>query len=327
MAFKDIYGHTRQIRVLRQAITGGRIAHAYLFYGMPGIGKRSTALIFAKALNCRAAQADACDQCPSCRKADHGNHPDLTVIEPAGQSIRIQEIRALQEQMTFSPYEGGRRAFIMTDAEKMNTTAANAMLKTLEEPAAANMLILISPRPYLLPPTILSRCQPLRFNPLPRETVAGYLAERRSIAETAAVLLAAASGGSIGRAIEMNDEDYLSVRNAMLEQVIGEHAENDPLRFFSLAQMFGPERKDILERLNILQACLRDALVYKETGVPDYLMNRDKAEEIRLFAGARSRLKLLDDMRAVERAHRAIEQNANKSLTLETMMFRLAATS
>ena len=322
MAFSDIYGHEKQVLVLQQAMRRNRIPHAYLFYGMSGIGKRSAALVFAKALNCETAQGDACDRCISCRKTDHGNHPDLRIIEPAGQSIRISEVRELQEQMTFRPLDGNRRIFILVEADKMNAAAANALLKTLEEPTASNILVLVSSRPYQLPLTILSRCQPLRFSPLTRETVEQYLQERLSLPADAARLLAASSGGSIGRAIKMNDEDYLSLRNNVLEQVM---EREDPFRIFSMINDFGKERKDILERLDIMKICFRDALVYKETGMPRYLFNQDRVPEIQSVAGGHTVLELLKNIRTVDWAYRAIEQNANKSLTLEAMMFRLAS--
>lgn len=326
MAFKEIHGHEKQIRILQQAMTGKRIAHAYLFYGMEGIGKRSTALVFAKALNCREGQGDACGHCPSCLKADHGNHPDLRIVEPAGQFIRIDQIRELQQQMAFRPFDGGRRTLILIDAEKMNPQAAGALLKTLEEPTQANIIILISSRPYLLPLTVLSRCQPLRFNPLTRDSVDRCLRERLGFEPPAARLLAASSGGSIGRAIEMNDADYLALRNNILEQVMGDKRV-DPLDFFPLMQAFGQERKDVLERLDILKGCFRDTLVYKETGRAHYLMNQDRVREIQSFARAHSAADLLKNIRIVDQAYAAIDQNANRSLTLETMMFRLVAKS
>jgi DNA polymerase-3 subunit delta' len=326
MAFKDIYGHEKPIRILQQAMSSNRIAHAYLFYGMEGIGKRSTALVFAKALNCQESRGEACGHCSSCLKADHGNHPDLRIIEPAGQSIRVQEIRDIQHQMAFRPFEGGWRTFILVDAEKMNSIAANALLKTLEEPTPLNIIILVSSRPYRFLLTVLSRCQPLRFNPLTRETVELYLQERLSVPNDTARLLAASSGGSIGRAMEMNDADYLSLRNHMLEQIMGPQRQ-DPLRLFSIIHAFGQERKDILERLDILRVCFRDALVVKETGMIHYLFNQDRAPEIQSFARAHSAADLLKNIQIVDRAYGAIDQNANKSLTLEAMMFRLAPKS
>jgi DNA polymerase-3 subunit delta' len=322
MAFSDIFGHEKQIQVLRQAIKSNRIPHAYLFYGMAGVGKRSTAMVFAKAVNCRVGGGDACDRCSSCMKADHGNHPDLKIIEPSGQSIRIQDIRDIQHQIAFRPLDGGRRVLILIDAEKMNSTAANALLKTLEEPTTANILVLTSSRPYQLPLTVLSRCQPLRYNPLGRETVERYLRERRHVPDDAARLLAASSAGSIGRAIEMNDEDYLSLRNETLEQILSLHR-GDPLGLYAVIRTFGQQRRDILERLDILKVCFRDALVYKETGAIDALSNQDRAAEIQSIARAHTTADLLENLRSVERAGRAIDQNANKSLTLEAMMVRL----
>ena len=180
MSFKDVYGHEKQIKVLQTAMSRDRIPHAYLFYGAEGVGKRTVAEVFAKALNCASGREslDACDACPSCLKIDHENHPDVITIEAQGQSIKIQEVRELQEQMKFSPFEGGKRIFIIVDADKMNIASANAILKTLEEPAASNILVLLTSRPHQLPATVLSRCQHLRFNPLRRETVASFLEER-----------------------------------------------------------------------------------------------------------------------------------------------------
>ena len=177
MPFQNIWGHEKQVSILQSAMARNRMPHAYLFCGMEGVGKKTTALVVAKAMNCQKGRFDACDTCPSCLKIDHRNHPDVIRIEPEGQFIRIQEIRDLQDQMKFRPFEGGKRVIILVDADKMNSIAANALLKTLEEPTRNNFLILISSRPYQLPMTILSRCQQLRFNPLNRETVFQYLQE------------------------------------------------------------------------------------------------------------------------------------------------------
>lgn len=324
MAFSDICGHEKQIGILQKAIVNNRVPHAYLFYGMKGIGKRRTALVFAKALNCMAGKGDACGRCAPCRKADHGNHPDLILIEPSGQFIRIQEIRALQEQMTYRPFEGGKRIFIVADADKMNPTAANALLKVLEEPTPSNILILVTSRPYQLPMTILSRCQPLRFNPLTRDTLALYLETRQALPPEKARMLAASSGGSLGRAVEMSKEDYLSLRDELLDRFfIGKN--RNPLLLFSLARDFGQDRQEILERLALMKICLRDALVLKETCRIDYLFNQDRAEAFQSFAAASSSETLLSHIGTVDRAWRAIDQNANKSLTLEAMLFKLTA--
>jgi DNA polymerase-3 subunit delta' len=301
-----------------------RIPHAYLFYGAEGVGKRTVAEVFAKALNCASGRdsLDACDACSSCLKIDHGNHPDVITIKVQGQSIRIQEIRELQEQMKFSPFEGGKRIFIAVDADRMNIASANAILKTLEEPSASNILVLLTARPHQLPATVLSRCQHLRFNPLRRETVASFLEEKASLDNKSAYLIALSSGGSIGKALAMNDESYLTTRATVLD-IIARIKTRDPLKLLSALNDFGQERKDIMERLGILMTGYRDALVYKETGDADNLINQDYIGIVKSVAESESGRDIVNCIRAVDRASHTINQNANKQLTLEVMMFRL----
>ncbi|MEA3470707.1 MAG: DNA polymerase III subunit delta', partial [Thermodesulfobacteriota bacterium] len=202
MSFSDIYGQERQKAVLKSAMERGRVSHAYLFHGMKGVGKKTTAEIFAKALNCEEEGFDSCDSCSSCVKMDHGNHPDFVLIEPEGFFIKIEAVRGLQGQIKFRPFEGKKRVFVIADAERMNSPAANALLKTLEEPTSSNILILISSRPHELPRTVVSRCQRLRFNPLSRDVISTFLRDSYSVDEEAARLIASSSGGSIGRALE-----------------------------------------------------------------------------------------------------------------------------
>ena len=322
MTFGNIYGHEKPIAILKSAMAKNRIPHAYLFYGMEGIGKRTVASVFARALDCRGNEPP-CGTCPSCRKAEHGNHPDIVTVAAEGQFIKIGAVKELQEQMKFRPSEGRWRIFIMPEADRMNAPAANALLKTLEEPSTGNILLLTSSRSHALPMTILSRCQHLRFNPLPRKEVARYLREREGIDEGAAEVLAASSGGSIGRAMEMNREDYLTLRNGILERLASDTS-TDALGRLAFAGRFGTEREEILERLGILRICYRDALVFKETAEAERLVFQDRATLIGALAGRLSGRDLLGNMAAIEAAASAIDQNANKPLTLEAMVFKLA---
>ncbi|MBM4271455.1 MAG: DNA polymerase III subunit delta' [Deltaproteobacteria bacterium] len=324
MTFKDIYGHERQIGVLRNAIAAGRVSHAYLFFGMKGIGKRTVAEVFAKALNCREGKSDfdACGRCLSCRKADRNNHPDVITVKAEGQFIQVKEIREIQEQMTFAPFEGGKRVFIMVDADRMNNVSANALLKTLEEPSASNVLILITSRPSQLPMTILSRCQQVRFAPLRREAVISFLQERLSLDPESSYLLASSSGGSIGSALELHEEAFLTRRREILETMEEGHMK-DPLMLLSFISSFGQDRGSIMKMLGVLTTGYRDALVYKETGNKDLLVNRDRFDVVQSVAQSRSGKDILNCISSVSRACSAIERNANKQLTLEMMVFRL----
>jgi DNA polymerase-3 subunit delta' len=322
MTFDEICGHEKPIAILKSAIAKDRIAHAYLFYGMEGIGKRTVASVFARALNCESA-TPPCDACDSCRKAEHRNHPDIITITAEGQFIKIGAVKELQEQMKFRPREGRRRVFILTEADRMNAAAANALLKTLEEPSAGNILLLTTSRPHALPLTILSRCQHLRFTPLPREEVARFLREKDSLDPDAAAVLAASSGGSIGKAREMNREDYLTLRNGILEYLSTDDPA-DPLRRLAFAGRFGTEREEILENLQILRTCYRDAMVFRETRDSERLIFRDRITLIQAVAERLSGRTLIYNLTTVSAAMGAIDQNANKTLTLETMVVKLA---
>ncbi|MCE5263380.1 MAG: DNA polymerase III subunit delta' [Deltaproteobacteria bacterium] len=321
MRFNEIYGHEKPISILRSAMARERVAHAYLFSGMEGIGKRSTAALFAEALNCRGEEPP-CGECPSCRKAAHRNHPNIITIKSEGQFIKIGAIKELQGRMAFRPEEG-KRVSIIEEADRMNAPAANALLKTLEEPSPENVLVLTTARSHALPMTILSRCQLLRFAPLPREEVSRFLREKAGLDDRTAALLAASAGGSIGRAIEMNREDYPALRDGILELL----AQDDPadlLRRLAAAGRFGTEREEILERLRILRGGYRDGLILRETGEKERLMFQDRADVIEAIAGRLSGRDLLHNISVVEAAMSAIGQNANKSLTLEAMLIKLA---
>lgn len=321
MRFEEIYGHEKPIAILKSAMAKDRIAHAYLFYGMDGIGKKTAASVFARALNCGGLDPP-CDACASCRKAEHKNHPNIITVQAEGQFIKIGAVKEIQARMTFRPGEG-RRVFILQEADRMNAAAANALLKTLEEPSADNILLLTTARPHALPLTILSRCQHLRFSPLPPTEVARFLREKEGLETTAAEILAASSGGSIGGAVEMNREDYLALRNAILE-LLAEDNPEDLLKRIAFAGRFGTEREEILERLRILRNGYRDGLVLRETGEKERLMFRDRAGVIEAVAGRLSGRDLLRNIATVDAAMSAIAQNANKSLTLEAMLIKLA---
>jgi DNA polymerase-3 subunit delta' len=324
MSFLDIYGHERQITIIRKAISQNHIGHAYLFSGIDAIGKRTLAWELAAALNCEKADSlhDACGECPSCRKMQHSSHPDVTVVTAEGQYIRINAIREIQEQIAFKPFEGRWRVIIINDADRMNDQAANALLKTLEEPASSNVLILITARPYALPATVISRCRHMRFNPLSVDTIARFLISRREMEAPKAHLLAGLSGGSIGKALELDQEDIVTCRTEIV-QLLDQTRRDDPLSILNLASFFGQDKKEIKQCLDIIKKCFRDALVFKETGKKEMLINQDKSPVIASMAGRLSGEQILRNIFLVEKAVETIEQNVNKTLTLETMAFKL----
>ncbi|MCH7479331.1 MAG: DNA polymerase III subunit delta' [SAR324 cluster bacterium] len=169
MTFDDIQGQERVIATLRRMIAGGRIPSALLFAGPHNVGKRSTALALAKALNCPEGQGEACGQCPTCRKIGQGVHPDVLLVEPEGQFIRIDQVREVVGSLALNPFEAKKRVVVVAEAERMNPQAAHAFLKTLEEPPADTLIVLCATGAAQLLETIVSRCLPIRFAPLPEE--------------------------------------------------------------------------------------------------------------------------------------------------------------
>ncbi len=310
--------------MLQKAMSRNRVGHSYLFSGLSAVGKKALALEFARALDCEDAglRQDACDACASCRKMMRGIHPDLHVLEAQTQFIRIEAVRGIQDQMTFRPLEGRKRIIIIDDADKMNEAAANALLKTLEEPSADNLLILVTARPFWLPQTILSRCRHVRFNPLATETVARFLTEQKRMEPAKASALASLSGGSIGRALEMDSEDMIAFR-AGLSGLVRSDGIGEPMSRLALASFLGQDKKRLQQGLSLLNSYFRDALVYKETWRASMVINADDLPAVESLAGRLESGQLLHNIAVVEKSRQSLDMNTNKSLTLEAMAFKL----
>jgi len=219
--FSEIYGQNNAIDLLRRSFARRMISHAYLFCGPSGVGKKTCAEAFARALLChQPTEGDACGKCRSCRQVEGGNHPDFIKIEPEGGSIKIDQAREIQRRMTLAPFQGGRQICLIDRAESMTDEAANCFLKILEEPPAGVVFILICVQPYALLTTVLSRCQQVLFQLLPIPQVALILARLPGVKQEEADLTALLSGGSVGQAIDLLDGGSLNERRKQLAQTI-----------------------------------------------------------------------------------------------------------
>jgi DNA polymerase-3 subunit delta' len=313
MAFCDVVGHQRPLQILGRVIDTGRVHHAYLFTGMEGIGKRLVALNMAKALNCVDQTGEACDHCRSCQLMEKGMHPDLILINPTGESIKIEQIRELQRSIAFKPYEARWRVILVDRAEQLTREAANALLKTLEEPPPRTMIILSAITTETLPPTVLSRCQRIRFNPLSQEEAKKVLIDRLSAEEIS--ILAPLAGGSPGRALQMNREEVTQVKGLLLSAL-------SP----SLNQRLHVARELAHEEgwgklfLEILGGWLRDLIIYHETKEEGRLLNCDLLEEIKKVAPCRQIEGLLRDFWSLHEIQQGIEAHGNLQLSLENAL-------
>ena len=190
MSFQEIRGQERAIGLLKRVIAKRRIPHAYLFTGIPGVGKTMTARALAMALNCEApVEGSGCGRCAVCRQVQSGNCPDFLLIGPEEQSIKIGQIRSLARALAFAPQGDRYRVSVIHQAERMTAEAANAFLKTLEEPPPHNILVLKTAEPRDVPATIASRCQRIAFQPLAPDWIQAELGAQLGLAEAQAEVL------------------------------------------------------------------------------------------------------------------------------------------
>jgi len=322
VSFSRILGHDRQKELLQRAIDTHRLPHAYLFEGPEGIGKRLVALALTKRLFCETGQG--CCNCPACRKIEHHNHPDLHLLEPDGQFIKIEQIRGIQKELSFRPLEAPRKVCLIDGAERLNPAAGNALLKTLEEPSGDALLILLSSRPENILSTIRSRCQRLPFTRLPQARLKEVLLERMALDATEGHILAALSEGSFKKALGKDRDLYLEKRRELLKSLTT-LAPGRVLPLFELAQTLSEEKDRIFDILDIFQAFYRDLLLYRQGRPEEELVNIDLAEKIRRVAARESLPSLLVKLDAIESARRHLERNVNRQLALEVLLMRLAA--
>ncbi len=326
MAFKDVLGHSKPISLLQRAIRNGRVANSYLFLGNEGIGKKAVALQFAKALNCLGGEAEggeACDHCISCKKIDHALHPDVLLIEPEGQTIKADQVRQLQRELVYRPYEGKRRVSILTAADRMAPDIPNTLLKTLEEPPLHTVIILLANNSRLILPTILSRCQPIRFNPLPILLVSKWLMEGKGFDEAESHLLASLSEGSPGKALEIQEEIRQIPREALLTDWVGLKS----LSFETIGHWVASlpsQRDNLVLILEVTKTLLRDLVMVKTLKKGANLIHPDLGHVMESVVAHWSLASLLKRMESLHRTALAIKANANTSLALEAMMLTWA---
>jgi len=325
MAFKDVLGHTKPIELLQRAIRNGKVGHSYLFLGSEGIGKKWAALQFAKTLNCVRdgdERGDACDQCISCRKIDEGIHPDVLILEPESQALKVNQVRQMQRDLAYRPYEGKRRFCILGGADRMAPNMSNILLKTLEEPPLHTVLILLANNSKLLLPTILSRCQILRFSPLPVPVVSKWLVENKGLSEQEAQLAASLSEGSLGRALVLRERMDQIRREELLTKWLG--LRDLPFQMIEdRVESLPSDREDLLIVLELTKTLLRDLVIAKTLEDDSRLIHSDLSKEIRAIASEQSLPLLMKRMEMLHETTLAISPmkgNANTKLALEAMM-------
>lgn len=309
MSFKDIKGQDKAVQILRSYIEQSHLKGGYIFAGPEGVGKKLVANTLAKTVNCLEAQLDSCDSCPSCRKIEDKQHPDVHIIESGDSEIKIEYIRQLQREINLKPYEGRKKVFIIDNAHNLTAEASNAMLKILEEPPSNSLIILISDKPSLLFGTIISRCKTLRFFPIARTELQGFFKRDYGLDDNAAHFLAYFSEGRIGCALRLKDTDMFREKNRVIDAfAFGRKRglENIPVQ----------SRENVRSYLNILATWFRDIYLIK-IGMPhSELINFDRREDLLRLMSGFSFQELNEILNSISDSIVYLEQNINIRLLL-----------
>lgn len=334
MGFGDIIGQDNQLDTLRRMVRTGRVPHALLFHGPDGVGKRTVAVEFGASLLCLEQGEESCGECISCRKVAHSNHGDFFFIrrepkkqgrEELSQFIVVDQIRRLSELAVYSPSRGKARVFIIEPADRMNTEAQNALLKTLEEPPGRSVLILVTSRPNVLLPTVRSRCLALRFNQVPTTVLTRFLQERGSSPSEAAAR-AALSGGRPGMALELDPEKAGSMRHQLLRDL--EALASSPIAVASLADMVarlaGDGETEFLEGLELCQGLLRDSARAAIGDEPADLLHADLHARLAELGSRLGHDRAAELVAGIDQLRGCMRFNVNRNLLAETLLAAVA---
>lgn len=364
MVWSEIISQQRVIEALKREIAQQRVAHAYLFHGPDGVGKRAVALALAQALQCKQppAPGEACGVCGSCMKASKMMHPDIHVLFPYPTDVQTDDIaerlrffannpyapfdyvrrpslsdptkisnkqaiytvarvnEELRRSMSFKPVEGKYKAVILTDVEAMRLEAANAFLKLLEEPTASTIFILITTRPDRLLPTIISRCQRMRFDTLHADDIQQSLQQTLQLPAEKANMIARMANGSFSRALELSEnEELLGNRQLVLDFFRLAYTQNTDKIADIIQQMSRLGRERLKGLLILMLSWVRDLMLYRVTGNDALLVNVDQIRTIHLFCEKVPDASIESMASLVEEAIELIGRNVQNGLVLTVL--------
>ncbi len=321
----DLRGHDWAVDLLQSHIAGSRVRHAYLFTGPDGVGKRTLALRFAQALECTTppAAGEVCGRCRACQHVPSQTYPDLHVVESgeAGANLKVEQVRELQRHLSLSPLEGRWRIALLLRFHEATPGAANALLKTLEEPPAPVVLLLTARSAEALLPTVVSRCEVIPLRPVAHAELANML-EARGVPGEKARLISGLAGGRPGKAIRLvTDREPLEQRTEVLDD-LATILRAGRVERFAYAEGLAKDRAEAVQALETWQSMLRDVLLVS-VGAEAAHINPDRGSEVEQLAAVRPTETWVGAVEAIERTLAAIHSNANLRLALEVLALDL----
>jgi DNA polymerase-3 subunit delta' len=312
-AFDRLLGQDYARKVLASSLKVGRSASAYLFFGPSGCGKKTAAGALAQALFCLEAPGVGCGTCAACRRVESRKHPDYFVFQPAGQSFKVEQVRDLLREASLRPYEAPRRVFVIDKAELLTGGAGNSLLKVLEEPNPDLVFVLVTTARVSLLPTIASRCQALRFGPLPEPVLVDILMKEKGMTQIQAKGLAGLAGGSVRVAKRLSGEDGKEMQE-MAEGFLEASALKSKVKQLNWAHLAALDKRRLEETLEMITALLRE-LWMERNGLGRLRL----LPELPKHGGGLSPEHLQELMLKVAGAQAQLKRNANLALVLENL--------
>lgn len=324
MNFSQITGHKAIIEHLQSSILNNRINHAYIFDGIKGVGKLTIAKAFAKTLNCEKGGLEACGMCQSCKTFDENNNPDIIYITHQKKDITVSDIRdQIVKNITLKPYRNKYKIFIIPEADKMNILAQNAFLKTLEEPPEYGIFLLLCENYNKFLVTILSRCIMFKLHPIPYNLVESYLVKNMGITSEQAHLYSTYSQGSIGKAIELiNSDEFRDIRDTAIDTAL-KTEDADMIELYKIIDLLKDQKPVLDQILEIMYLIYRDALIFKQTGSQDKIIQKDKLAQTKTIAEKATIYQLINRCDAINDIRNKLNRNGNTQMLLETLFFKI----
>lgn len=330
MDFNDIIGQRIIVESLRNAVKNNMITNGYIFSGPEGCGKKLLAYIFAMALNCSGeASHRPCGSCSSCIRTSSGNHPNLEIVKPTGQSIKIKQIRQIISDAAKKPFESGHKIIIIENAEKMTTDAQDAFLKTLEEPPENTVFLLLAENLNILLPTIVSRCQIYQFKPVDMEEMKDFIEVRYDYASMDVEAAVRLSNGLVGKALEfLKDKEGFRVRNEYIN-ILEKALVGNGSEALLLASEVVVNKGEAEKFLEFSLAWFRDVMVFREgqSAYEHLIINIDSLEILSKHNSVLTEVKINSIMEIIKKTAGYIKHNVGIKNSIDGMLFNIAEVS
>ena len=323
--YQDIIGQEQLKEHLRNAVRSRKVSHAYILNGEKSSGKEFIARIFAMSLQCEKKEVDPCQVCHSCLQALSGNHPDIIyVTHEKPNTISVDDIRTqINADIAIKPYSSEYKIYIVNEAEKMNAQAQNALLKTLEEPPAYGVILLLTSNLEALLPTILSRCVVLNIKPVADQQVKKYLMEQLKVPDYKAEVCTAFARGNIGKAKALAaSEDFEKVKTEVLS-LLKYIQEMELYEMIAAIKKITEYKLDINDYLDIMMIWYRDVLLFKATKDMSHVIFREKISSLQKVADRTSYEGIERVIHALEQAQNRLNANVNLELTMELLLLTM----